>query len=188
MTVEWLEQQRQAGKSVDVTGALKQLAVNWAANGPDHAFEGFYRTAADAMVQGMAIAIADEMAEYERHAWVVPLGDRQVRVAPDRVVLTPDGLIHVQRIRTGRETESEAKKPIYALLRRGAEGQYRGRQIVVETYYLSTGKRVAVLPDNDNASLEKYADAISEIELGRFEPDPNPRRCPSCQCYFMCGG
>jgi DNA helicase II / ATP-dependent DNA helicase PcrA len=189
LTVRWLEQERQQGNSVDADRALAQLDAHWAEHGPtDHAFEGFYRTSANAMVTGLATAIAVETAQYDRAEWAVPVGNREVVLTPDRVVLTNDGTVHVQRIRTGRETESEAEKPIYALLRRGAEAHYRGKRIVVETFYLSTGKRVAVAPDRDEDSLEEYAEAIAAIERGNFEPSPSIRICPKCQCYFICRG
>ena len=189
LTVQWLEQQREQGHPVDADLALAELAANWAEQGPtDHAFEGFYRSSANAMVTGLATAIAGETAQYDRAEWAVPVGNREVLLTPDRVVRTKDGTVHVQRIRTGRETKSEAEKPVYALLRRGAEAQYPGKRIVVETFYLATGKRVAVASDRDEAALESYAEAILAIERGEFEPSPSMRTCPKCQCYFICRG
>jgi superfamily I DNA/RNA helicase/Zn-dependent peptidase ImmA (M78 family) len=187
VTVRWLEDERQAGNSIDPSGALAKLAAQWAENGPiGHGFEAFYRAAADEMVKGMAIAIAAETAAYDRHEWRIPVSNRQVSVTPDRIILTPDGTVHVQRIRTGRETKSEAEKPIYALLRAGAQAQYPGKRIMVETFYLSTGKKVEVAASSDAKSLEQYAKAIALIEQGNFEPSPDARTCPKCQCYFVC--
>jgi superfamily I DNA/RNA helicase len=188
-TVEWLEQQRELGQPADAPAALSRLSADWAEKGPvGHAFEAFYRAAADAMVTGMATAIAGETAQYDRPEWAVPVGGRLVGVSPDRVVRTEDGVVHVQRVRTGRETKSESEKPIYALLRRGAESHYAGKRVVVETFYLATGKRVAVAPADDEALLAEYAAAIAGIEEGRFEPKPSARTCPKCQCYFACQG
>jgi DNA helicase-2/ATP-dependent DNA helicase PcrA len=104
------------------------------------------------------------------------------------VILTADGAVRVQRIRTGRESEAESKRPIYALLRRGAQAQYPRKSVVVETFYLSTGNRVVIDPKGDEALLAQYAEAIAAIEEGKFHPDPSPRTCPKCQCYFMCQG
>ena len=92
------------------TWALAHLAANWADDGPlGHPFEAFYRTAAEAMVSGMARAISTETARYDRREWTVQVGNRLVTLTPDRVLLTADGVVHVQRIRTGRETKSEIK-------------------------------------------------------------------------------
>lgn len=188
-TVQWLEEQRAQGVTPDADAALATLADHWTEHGPvGHAFEAFYRVTAENMVRGMAAAIATETAQYDRPQWAIPVGGRFVTVTPDRVVIAADGTVHVQRIRTGRETQSEAAKPIYALLRKGAEAHYPDKPVVVETFYLATGKRVVVPPDSDDASLADYADAITAIEQGDFEPKPSPRTCPKCQCYFACRG
>jgi DNA helicase-2/ATP-dependent DNA helicase PcrA len=59
---------------------------------------------------------------------------------------------------------------------------------MVETFYPATGEAVPVSPPkNDNKLLQEYRDAIDAIERGDFAPDPDARKCPSCQCYFICG-
>ena len=153
-----------------------------------HAFEGYYRATAREMIRSMAQVIASERGQYGAEEWDVAVGNYKMAVTPDRVVLVPDGRVHVQRIRTGRETKSEADRPIYALLRAGAAARYRGRHISIETYYLASGKQVVVEPKNDGKKIQSYLDAIATIENGEFEPDPNPRDCPNCQCYFTCKG
>ncbi len=186
-TVRWLEEERHEDRTVEPADAIAQLLMNWGADGPvGHAFETFYWNAAKAMVQGMAAAIATEDGEYERQEWTVPVDGRYVRLTPDRVVLSPDGTVHVQRLRTGRETKSEAEKPIYALLRRGAATRYPGKEVVIETFYLATGETTTVAADRDHKSLDSYAQAIDGIEGGGFAPMPDPRTCPNCQCYFIC--
>jgi DNA helicase II / ATP-dependent DNA helicase PcrA len=189
VTVGWLESQRQEGQKVDVAAALSHLATVWAEDGPvNDAFENYYRTAAENMVAGMVEAIAAETGHYDRQEWKVPLGGRNVVITPDRLLLDSNGTIRVQRIRTGRKTKSEPDKPIYALLRRGARLKYPGKQIAVEILYLGTGERVPVLEKNDEKLLATYTDAMDGIERGDFHAEPDPRRCPNCPCYFMCGG
>jgi DNA helicase-2/ATP-dependent DNA helicase PcrA len=189
ITVGWLEEERQKGHTVDAAGALARLATVWATDGPiDHAFENYYRNAAEGMVKGMAEAIAAEIGQYDRQEWAIPVGGRKIVITPDRVLIGSDGTVRVQRIRTGRKTKSEPDKPIYALLRRGAALKYPGRPVSVEIFYLGTGDRVPVPAKNDDKLLATYTDAIAGIERGDFHADPEPRRCPNCQCYFMCGG
>lgn len=187
ITVGWLEQERQNGRITPVAEALAQLANEWAKQGPEHAFEKYYRAAAEKMVKILAESIAAETAQYDRQEWNIPLGARKVAISPDRVVKSSEGLIHVQRIRTGRKTKSEAQKPIYALLRRGASLMYPGASVSVETYYLGTGEQLNIPPRNDDKLLATYSEAIAGIERGDFHAEPDPRRCPSCQCYFICG-
>jgi DNA helicase II / ATP-dependent DNA helicase PcrA len=188
-TLGWLEAERQKGSPADTVAALAQLATVWAAEGPvKHSFESYYRTAAEGMVRGMVSAINAESGQYDRQEWAVPLGDRTVLLTPDRVLLDAHGTVRVQRIRTGRKTKSEPDKPIYALLRRGAALKYPGRRTIVEILYLGSGERVPVAEKNDAKLLSIYSDAIGGIERGDFHPQPDPRQCPSCPCYFMCGG
>ena len=103
------------------------------------------------------------------------------------MVIGPTGAIRIQRVRTGRKTKSEPDNPIYALLRRGAAARYPGRPVSIESFYLATGEVVPVAPRDDGKLIEQYAEVIDGIERGDFHPMPDPRRCPNCQCYFMCG-
>lgn len=98
------------------------------------------------MVRGMAKAIASEVGQYDRREWEVPVGRRKILITPDRVLINPNGVVNVQRIRTGRQPKSESNKSIYALLRSGATKLYPGRDINIETFYLSTNERVVVSP------------------------------------------
>ncbi len=188
VTVGWLEQQRQAGNSVNSATALAQLAAIWEKDGPiGHAFESYYRNAAEGMVNGMAQAIESEAALYDRQEWNIQVGKHTIVITPDRVLIGADGIVRVQRIRTGRKTKSESDKPVYALLRLGTGVKYPGKPVSIETFYLATGERVPVPAKNDAKLLQQYIDAIEGIERGDFHPEPDPRRCPNCQCYFMCG-
>ncbi len=186
-TVRWLEEQNVAGTAVDINTALATLRARWQTSGPiDHPFERYYRRAAENMVVKMVATIASESGQYDRQEWQVPVGARRVAVTPDRVLLLPTDIVHVQRVRTGRETKSELTKPIYPLLMRGARHRYPGKTIRLEILYLSTGKRVPLEPTTDDKSVKEYADAITGIEQGAFLPDPDTRTCPNCPCYFIC--
>jgi hypothetical protein len=112
VTVGWLEEAKQNASPVTAAAALEHLAAVWASDGPvGHGFENYYRNAAEAMVAGMAAAVMAETGQYDRHEWTIPLGSRKVLITPDRVILAPDGRVHVQRIRTGRKTKSEPRRP-----------------------------------------------------------------------------
>jgi superfamily I DNA/RNA helicase len=188
-TVGWLEAEREKGRAVDATNALAHLAAVWAKDGPiDHPFENYYRSAAEGMVKGMADAIAAETGQYDRREWTIPVGSRKIVITPDRVLINSDSTVRVQRIRTGRKTKSEPDKPIYALLRLGAALRYPSKQVSIEIFYLGTRERVPVPERNDAKLLAQYTDAIGGIERGEFNAIPEARRCPNCQCYFMCGG
>lgn len=186
-TIGWLEAERAGGRTPDIAAARAQLDQDWAARGPKHGFEPYYRKSADAMVASMAAVIASETGEYDRDEWSVELGGHHVTLTPDRVIVKPDGSVLVQRIRTGKRTKSEQDKAIYALLRLGARQRYPGRTARVETFYLAASESVIATAKNDDKLLDEYRDAIAGIESGAFDAKPNPRVCPNCQSYLICG-
>jgi hypothetical protein len=109
VTVGWVEQQKRAGTTIDVGAGLARLAAEWASHGPvGYAFESYYRSAAEDMVKAMVSAIATEPGQYEREEWLIPIGAKKVSITPDRVLVTPSGVVRVQRIRTGRKTKAES--------------------------------------------------------------------------------
>lgn len=188
VTVGWLEGERQAGRNADLAAGLERLQAEWEERGPaGHGFEAYYRSAADGMVRAMAAAIAGEVGTYDRQEWKVSLGSSVVAVTPDRVLITPEGIVRVQRNRTGKKTKSEPDAPLYALLRQGALQRYPGKQISVETFYLASGEITVVPGGNEDKKLQKYIDAIAAIEVGEFPAAPEQRQCPNCPYYFNCG-
>ena len=187
-TIGWIEAQRSAGQPATLAEAQAELDREWARAGPvGHGFEPYYRGSADAMVATMVDVIAAETGTYDRGEWEIALDGKQVAVTPDRVIIAADGTVHVQRIRTGRKTKSEPENRIYALLRKGARTRYPGRSVVIETFYLATRETVPVLSRKDDKLLAEYRQAMADIEAGEFAPAPkDARRCPNCQCYFIC--
>lgn len=187
-TIGWLETERAAGKETNVVSVLARLGELWSADGPvGHSFEQYYRNAAEGMIRRIAEAVATESGQYAREEWVIPLSGRKVLVTPDRVFLTSDGTVRVQRIRTGRKTKSELERPIYALLRQGAALMHPGKRASIEIFYLATGECVPLAAGNAQKSLGIYAEAIAGIERGNFNPETDARRCPNCPSYFICG-
>jgi CRISPR/Cas system-associated exonuclease Cas4 (RecB family) len=187
-TVGWLEEQRGAGQPADQRAALARLAADWETSGPvGHGFEQFYRSSANAMVSAMASAIGAESGLYAREEWHVRVGGKLVAVTPDRVIIGADGVVHVQRIRTGRQTASEPDNRIYALLRQGAAGKFPGKLVSVEIYYPATGEAIGVpVGRKEQDKLAEYSDAMAGIERGEFPVKTSDRQCPSCAFYFIC--
>jgi hypothetical protein len=139
------------------------------------------------MVRNAAAFISSEQGEYVDETLEIPIGGRVVTVEPDRMVDTGSA-VHVQIIRTGRQTKSEGEKPIYGLMRLGAQRRFPGHSIVVEAYYPSEGETRQFSPGKEDKAVKAYESAIAGIEAGLFGAKPSdPRFCPNCQCYFICG-
>ena len=188
-TISFLETEKREGRAIARASALERFAAVWAKAGPiGHPFEKYYRVAAERMVDVMAGAIVSETCSYERKEFSVPVGSRSVLITPDRVLIEAGGSVRVQRIRTGRPTKKEHEKPIYALLRRGAQFAHPGRRVTIEIFYLSTSEIVVVPPGNDDKRIDEYREAIDDIERGDFRTTTETRSCPSCPAYFICSG
>lgn len=189
MTSNWIEEQVRNGTALSPEAAISQLEVFWQKVGPvDHGFAGYYLGAAHSMVRRMAKIAELERAEESPGTWRVPIGGREVSVVPDRVVVSSGG-VQVQRLRTGRKTKTELEKPIYSILRRGAELAYPRKAVMVEALYLSSGEHVPISPKADTKNLTAYRKAIADIEAGLFGiENAKPRDCPNCPYYFRCSG
>lgn len=187
-TVGWLESEHQAGRDAGIAEGLDRLQLEWLTRGPvGHGFEVYYWNSAVVMVRAMAAAISAEVGTYNRQEWNITLGTSFVSVTPDRVLITPDNVVRVQRNRTGKMTKSELDQELYSLLRHGAQQRYPGKQISVEIFYLASGDVVVVPKKNEDKKLQKYIDAIAAIEAGEFPLMTAPRKCPNCPFYFSCG-
>jgi hypothetical protein len=187
-TIEWIQDQRASGNPASRQQALVQLATLWEARGPvGHGFEAYYRQAAERMVANAADFIGVETGEYVEGALESEVAGRTVTAAADRMIV--DGsIVRVQQVRTGRQTKSEAERPIYAILRAGAAQRFPGKTIIVQAFYPSDGSVREIGPAADPKSLKAFAEAIVSIEAGALGELAKERRyCPNCQCYFICG-
>lgn len=188
VVVGWLEREREEGRTLNLAAALALLKAEWDVRGPiGHGFEKYYWIAAEGMVRAMTHALQSETGRYERNEWLVPIASSHVTITPDRVLITPEGTVQVQRNRIGKKTKSDPDNRIYALLRRGAALRYPGQPISIEAFYLATSEVVSIAANKDDKKLEEYAKAIAGIEAGDFQPEPEQRKCPNCQSYFTCG-
>ncbi len=187
-TVGWLEDQQQSGSSYDLTKATEYLDTQWDEVGPSkHANSSYYKAIAKSSVEKLVELYSIEEIRYERAQWDVNLNGKTISITPDRVFIDSNEIIHVQRIRNSRPTKSEPTKPVYALLRLGAQQRFPGKKVIVETLYPATGDTILTDSKKDTKHLREYADAIAKIEQGAFPANANPRVCPSCPCYFICG-
>lgn len=187
-TLTWIQQRRTEGMVTSAAEAMEHLDAIWAERGPiGHGFENYYRQAANRMVVNGATYVAVEQGAYVDGPLEFPIAGRTVTMEPDRLV-DAGGIIHVQRIRTGRQTKSEGDKPIYGALRLAAQRRFPDRIISVEAYYPSDGEKRDFPAGKEDKALKAFEGAINGIEAGLFPAKPDdPRFCPNCQCYFICG-
>ncbi len=187
-TLAWIEQRRGEGVATSAAQALAQLDAVWAERGPvGHGFENYYRQAANRMVSNGAAYVAAEQGAYLDGPLELPVAGRTLTIEPDRLV-DAGAVVRVQRIRTGRQTKSEGDKPIYGALLLAAQRRFLGRTISVEAYYPGDGVTRDFPAGKEDKAIKAFGDAIAGIEAGSFPAKPSdPRYCPNCPCYFICG-
>jgi hypothetical protein len=109
----WFPDERGAGRRPDERAALDRLDEVWNQRGPkDHLHESEYRRVAETMVRrAIGEAWRPPRRTEVQPRWEVPLSHGIVPVTPDRVVERDDKVI-LQRLRTGKPTQNEAKDEI----------------------------------------------------------------------------
>ncbi len=187
-TLAWIQDRQTEGVATSGAEALTHLDAVWAERGPvGHGFEGYYRQAANRMVANGAAFIATEQGASVDRELNITIAGRTVTMEPDRLV-DAGSVVRLQRIRTGRQTKGEGDKPIYGALRLAAQRQFPGRTITVGAYYPSNGEMREFPAGKEGTAIKVFEGAINGIEAGQFPAKPaDPRFCPNCQCYFICG-
>lgn len=187
--ISWVQSERANGRQVDEAAALSRLNQAWLERGPrDHAYEMIYRASAERIL-GQALRTLRRPAPPEELApWIIPLDNGTVQCEPDHIERADDGTVLVQRLRTGKLSDKEKEKDIYALYLLGAAQAYNGVRHRVEIKFLSTDETDQVdLSSKQVANRrERYQQAIDDIRAGVFPPKPNERECPRCPFYFIC--
>lgn len=187
--LNWLQDERGAGATPDEHAALAKLDEFWTQRGPkDHLYEPEYRRIAEAMVRRALGEVWRPPRRTEAQPkWEVPLAHGAVAVTPDRVVEREEAIV-LQRLRTGKPTQSEASADIYALYQEAAARAVPGVETRLETLYLATGelREVQLSERSARTRLGHYEAAVEGILRREFPPNPNDRRCPRCPHYFIC--
>ncbi len=114
----------------------------------------------------------------------------QLKVTPDffeEATASQGSDFCVIRFRTGRRTDSEQDKEIYAAYQAAMEKGI-GSRGKVKIRYLSTGETqdVELSPKKLATRLGKYNEAMAGIQKSRFPHLPNDLDCPRCPHYFIC--
>jgi DNA helicase-2/ATP-dependent DNA helicase PcrA len=187
--LHWIQDERGSGRTPDQAAALEQLNEVWKHRGPkDHLYEAEYRRIGETMVRrAIGEAWRPPRRTEVQPRWEVAFPHGLVTVAPDRIVERGDAVV-VQRLRTGKPTQSEANADIYALYQEAAARVLPGVETRLETLYLATGelREVQVSERSARTRLGHYEAAIEGILRREFPPNPSDRRCPRCPHYFIC--
>lgn len=187
-----LQSERALGHEVDRATAYAYLDEVWKAKGPlDHFYEPIYRQRAKQMIDNALSRTPPPNSRSAQLEHEIKLPHGIVKLTLDYTELVEDGSeshLLVQRIRTGRPTQSEDDKPIYALYQMAASQSYPQAKRQLQILYLSTNEIQEVTLSNKqlDTRLTNYDKAIIGIRRRRFAPEPSDRECPRCPHYFIC--
>lgn len=115
------------------------------------------------------------------------LGEEEIIVQPDDILVRADGVRLVRRINTGYARAEDAKDISSSALLLAARREYPGA--VVELVYLSERTLNQAQPTERILANQSEAlqDALRDIRAGKFPADPESRKCPTCPAFFICG-
>lgn len=152
----------------------------------DHGYATQYRSFARRIVEYFISIRRDHTAE-QPVAIRLQLGDEEIVVRPDDVLVRRDGVRLVRRIKTGYSRADDAKDLPSSALLLAAREQYGGA--VVELVYLSEGSIAQAQPTEKILANRRndIAATIRKIRDGHFPTEPDSRACPNCPAFFICG-
>lgn len=115
------------------------------------------------------------------------LGNDQITIRPDDVLVSPDGRRTLRQIRTGRMRSVENKEVGTAAFVLAAKQAFP--DATVEFLYLSDQnvQSISLSPKELDSKRKKLESFLKDIWLGRFPTKPSMRTCPVCPAFFMCG-
>lgn len=152
----------------------------------EHGYRAEFRNLALAMLRFFLANRAEAVAEAPA-ALSLNFGGEEIIIRPDEVLVRPDGVRAVRRIRTGHMRSAEGKDVGAAALMLAVKQAFPGA--VAELVHLSDGEaHVLALSDRElKGRKDKLAKFLGDIRAGQFPAEVSSRTCPNCPAFFVCG-
>ncbi|VFU10187.1 UvrD-helicase domain-containing protein [Methylocella tundrae] len=152
----------------------------------EHGYRAEFRDLALAMLRFFLTNRAEAVAEAPI-TLSLNFGGEEIIVRPDDVLVRPDGVRAVRRIRTGHMRSAESKDVGAAALMLAVKQAFPGA--VAELVHLSDGETHALaLSDRElKGRKDKLGKFLGDIRAGRFPAEVSSRTCPNCPAFFICG-
>ncbi|WP_260101132.1 UvrD-helicase domain-containing protein [Phaeobacter inhibens] len=117
----------------------------------------------------------------------VRLGDEELVIEPDDILLRADGSRAVRKIQTGHFRKSETDDVGTAAFLLAARQAFPGAD--VEFLHLSdeTTRPMDMTDKKLGTRRDKLTKNLQDIRSGRFPAKPSARVCPGCPAFFVCG-
>lgn len=164
-----------------------QLAAALHAHGLDgHGYADEYRRLARAMIRYFLAARRGHRPA-TRDPVTLRIGDDEIVVLPDELLVRADGTPVLRSVRTGHQRSHDVKSVGAAALLLGA--REIAPSAVVEFVHLGdeTTTEVALSPRELANRREKLNGFMRAVRAGQFPAEVSSRTCPRCPAFFVCG-
>lgn len=117
----------------------------------------------------------------------VTIGQEEIIVHPDDVLVRPDGTRTVRWVRTGHFRSREVDDVGAAAFLLAVRQVFPDAD--VELVHLSdqSSRPLSLSADKLRTRRGKLSDFLQDIRAGRFPAKPSSRTCPGCPAFFICG-
>ncbi len=116
------------------------------------------------------------------------LAEGDIFVKPDSVVRGDRGNVVVGRVKTGKPRSNAFDDIEYTILHLAAIQAYGGNAQVEVTFLTSeTTVPISISPKKLETRRQKLQSIVQSVRSGDFPPKVDPRACPRCPSFFICG-
>lgn len=185
--LDWLKESHFESTPV-ITELNTKFQQLWLAKGPvEHSYAEDYERISYRFIEYlMETREGKKLIKPKRIELTFPSGT--IGIVPDEVVVDEQGRHCVRRIKTGKQRSNEFDDLEYTLLLKAVEQQY-GKSSTVEAIHLAgeTKEFVSVTDRKRTGRIQKSENILTAITNGQFPTEPDPRTCPTCPSFFVCG-
>lgn len=184
---EWLKREHET-TSPTVAELAKRFDEAWQSKGvTEHGYAEDYRRIGKRLVDFL---IESRSRGLPAPATPISIGwaDGEIHVIPDGVAHGEGNRVTVRRVKTGKPRSNAFDDIEYTVLHLAAVQAY-GHQVQVEVAYLTseTIEPMVISSRKLETRREKVQAILQTIRSGQFPAKPEPRTCPRCPSFFICG-
>jgi PD-(D/E)XK nuclease superfamily len=115
------------------------------------------------------------------------LGDEEITIKVDDVLVGQDGKLTLRRVRTGHMKSTESDDVGAAAFVLAAQQDFPDASVEVLSLSDQKVQNISLSKKKLQARQEKLVDFLKNIRLGHFPTNPSTRTCPGCPAFFICG-
>jgi CRISPR/Cas system-associated exonuclease Cas4 (RecB family) len=189
-TLDWLQEERSAGRAPTVADAQAMFRSMWPDSTPEQetALVRILRARADLLLNRAVDHFAPLRAPSASEILNANLESGTVQVRGDEVETRPDGSMRITQHVHRRPKKDDHTGESLALLRLAAKQRAAGSPVEIALHSTDTGETREIAEDRrwEPKRVEKYEKALQELAAGQYPARPSDSQCASCPFFFIC--